>query len=82
MLDQLSHGRFEFGVGQGVSPPESRHRGLDPDSLRRRIEETLAVLVIGFTQKSITFKGEFFDFDHVPSRSSHIENRTRRCGTA
>ena len=31
MLDQLSGGRFELGVGRGVSPLESRSYGEDPD---------------------------------------------------
>lgn len=65
-LDQLSHGRFEFGVGHGVSPPEAMYWGMDPTSLRRRFEETLAVLIAGFTQPAINFKGEFFDFNDVP----------------
>src|SRR5436309_11432266 len=29
MLDQLSDGRLELGIGRGVSPFEARHYGLD-----------------------------------------------------
>ena len=42
MLDQLSHGRLELGVGRGVSPIESRIFGLNSvDESRERYRETL-----------------------------------------
>jgi len=42
MLDQLSHGRLELGVGRGVSPIESRIFGLNSiDESRERYRATL-----------------------------------------
>ena len=42
MLDQMSHGRLELGVGRGVSPIESRIFGLNSlDESRDRYRETL-----------------------------------------
>jgi alkanesulfonate monooxygenase SsuD/methylene tetrahydromethanopterin reductase-like flavin-dependent oxidoreductase (luciferase family) len=42
MLDQMSHGRLELGVGRGVSPIESRIFGLQNiDQSRERYRETL-----------------------------------------
>jgi alkanesulfonate monooxygenase SsuD/methylene tetrahydromethanopterin reductase-like flavin-dependent oxidoreductase (luciferase family) len=42
MLDQMSHGRLELGVGRGVSPIESRIFGLSSiDESRERYRETL-----------------------------------------
>ncbi len=42
MLDQLSHGRLELGVGRGVSPIESRIFGLSSiEQSRERYRETL-----------------------------------------
>ena len=44
MLDQLSRGRFELGVGRGISPIETAYYGVDP-ALRQKIYlETLQVL--------------------------------------
>lgn len=42
MLDQMSHGRLELGVGRGVSPIESKIFGLNSiDESRERYRETL-----------------------------------------
>ena len=42
MLDQMSHGRLELGVGRGVSPIESRIFGLSNiDESRERYRQTL-----------------------------------------
>ena len=37
MLDQLSGGRLELGVGRGVSPYELRNFGVDPENSRAKM---------------------------------------------
>ena len=49
MLDQLSGGRLELGVGRGVTPYELRYFGVDPTGTRPIFDKTLAVLVAGLT---------------------------------
>ena len=66
MLDQLSSGRFELGIGHGISPPEAVYWGLDPASLRERFEETFAVLMRACAGGSLTFHGKYFHYDDVP----------------
>src|SRR5215471_20284609 len=39
MLDQLSGGRLELGVGRGVVPYELRYHGVDPDDTRAVFDE-------------------------------------------
>ena len=66
MLDQLSGGRLELGVGRGVVPYELRYYGVDPDDTRAIFDETLAVLVTGLTNDRLTFEGRHYRYDDVP----------------
>jgi alkanesulfonate monooxygenase SsuD/methylene tetrahydromethanopterin reductase-like flavin-dependent oxidoreductase (luciferase family) len=47
MLDQLSGGRVDLGVGRGISPFEHRVFGHDAGEGRERFEEALAMIVRG-----------------------------------
>jgi alkanesulfonate monooxygenase SsuD/methylene tetrahydromethanopterin reductase-like flavin-dependent oxidoreductase (luciferase family) len=47
MLDQLSGGRVDLGVGRGISPFEHRLFGHDPDASRERFAELLPLVLAG-----------------------------------
>jgi alkanesulfonate monooxygenase SsuD/methylene tetrahydromethanopterin reductase-like flavin-dependent oxidoreductase (luciferase family) len=66
MLDQLSGGRLELGVGRGVTPYELRYFGVDPAGTRAIFDEALAVLVAGLTNSRLTFAGEHYQYNDVP----------------
>jgi len=66
MLDQLSGGRLELGVGRGVSPYEVGYHGLDPARTRAMFREALEVVVAGLTSERLTYKGEHYRYDNVP----------------
>ncbi len=66
MLDHLSGGRLELGVGRGIAPPEHELWGLENENARARSEETLAILLAGFETDTLTYHGQFWDFDGVP----------------
>jgi alkanesulfonate monooxygenase SsuD/methylene tetrahydromethanopterin reductase-like flavin-dependent oxidoreductase (luciferase family) len=66
MLDQLSDGRLELGVGRGVTPYELRYYGVDPASTREIFNESLAVLVAGLTNSRLTFEGAHYHYRNVP----------------
>ncbi len=67
MLDALSEGRFEFGFGKGISIPEHRLWGLDPDEAVARTEETMALLLAAFASgDELSFAGRFHTFENVP----------------
>jgi alkanesulfonate monooxygenase SsuD/methylene tetrahydromethanopterin reductase-like flavin-dependent oxidoreductase (luciferase family) len=66
MLDQLSGGRLELGVGRGVVPYELRYHGVDPDDTRAMFDEALAVLVAGLTGEQLTFAGRHYRYNDVP----------------
>ena len=66
MLDQLSGGRLELGVGRGVSPYELRYHGVDPAETRAIFDETMTVLTRGLSQERLSFQGVHYNYDNVP----------------
>ena len=66
MLDQMSHGRLEVGVGSGRSPIELMLYGRDIAELQAVFDEVFAVLQIALTQDRINFAGKHFKFSDVP----------------
>ena len=66
MLDQLSGGRLEVGVGRGISPFESGYYGVDYNQARKVFDETLEIITKGMISKSLTFDGEYYHFHDVP----------------
>jgi alkanesulfonate monooxygenase SsuD/methylene tetrahydromethanopterin reductase-like flavin-dependent oxidoreductase (luciferase family) len=66
MLDHLSGGRLELGIGRGVSPYELAYFGVDPTGTRPIFDEALAVLVAGLTHERLTFEGKHYQYHDVP----------------
>ena len=65
MLDHISGGRFEPGVGRGIRDIEHEWFGLDPLEARARYAETLEVLLQGLEHGRLNFRGRYFAFDDV-----------------
>src|ERR1700760_850280 len=66
MLDQMSNGRLELGVGRGVSPLESAFYGVDPKQSRDVYVEVLEVLLKGFQSEKLTHDGKLYHFKETP----------------
>ena len=66
MLDQMSAGRLELGMGKGISPIELAYFGADPARAQAIYLEASAVIMKAFSEKRLTHHGEHFHFDDVP----------------
>ena len=66
MLDHMSHGRFELGVGRGVSPVEVGFYGVDPEARAALFAEALAALKAALTSERLDFTSEHWAFRDVP----------------
>ena len=69
MLDHLSGGRMEIGVGRG-GVLEAYFWGQDSDVEVNyaRYLETLTIMREGLSHDALTYHGEFYDFDELPMR--------------
>jgi alkanesulfonate monooxygenase SsuD/methylene tetrahydromethanopterin reductase-like flavin-dependent oxidoreductase (luciferase family) len=66
MLDQMSGGRFELGIGRGVSPFETHNYALDFSQTGAMYHEAFQVLLKGLAADELTFDGKFYRFDKLP----------------
>lgn len=66
MLDQMSGGRLELGVGRGVSPYEVAYYGVDPAKAQSMYIEALQVILAALAGKTLDHSGEFYRFRDVP----------------
>ena len=73
MLDQMSGGRFQLGIGRGISPIESGFYGQNPEQSRQAFTEALQVILQGLTSKTLDFEGAFFRFRNVPMELAPLQ---------
>lgn len=66
MLDILSGGRLDFGVGRGIIPQHFEGFGVNPRESRARYEEALAIVRRAWTEDPFEYAGEFWQ---IPSLS-------------
>src|SRR5881398_1403671 len=73
MLDQMSGGRLELGIGRGISPYEVGYYGVDPATGPERFAEAMQVIMKGLTEKRLTHKGKYFTFKDVPMEMQPVQ---------
>jgi alkanesulfonate monooxygenase SsuD/methylene tetrahydromethanopterin reductase-like flavin-dependent oxidoreductase (luciferase family) len=66
MLDHLSKGRLDLGLGRGISPIEVNFYGVDAEKSPEIYGEAVAVLQQGLKSNVINFEGKHFTFKNVP----------------
>ena len=65
MIDQLSHGRLDFGAGMGAYDHEFRRWGLDYSRKREMVPEALEIIEMAWTEEAVTYEGKFWKYDRA-----------------
>jgi alkanesulfonate monooxygenase SsuD/methylene tetrahydromethanopterin reductase-like flavin-dependent oxidoreductase (luciferase family) len=66
MLDQMSGGRLEVGVGRGISPFELAYHSVPFMESRDMFEEALSVLIAGLRGQHLSHRGQYYRYADVP----------------
>jgi alkanesulfonate monooxygenase SsuD/methylene tetrahydromethanopterin reductase-like flavin-dependent oxidoreductase (luciferase family) len=66
MLDHLSNGRLDLGVGRGVSPYELNYAKVDPETSREVFIEAFDAVMHGLTHDRFSHAGKYFNYSNVP----------------
>ena len=66
MLDQLSGGRLQLGMGRGAVTLEQELYDIDPATTQRRYEEARDIVLAALTSASVDFSGEYFHVRDFP----------------
>ena len=66
MLDHLSHGRLEVGVGRGVSPFELKYHKIEHDESREIFIDAFNCVSKGLASEMLSYEGKYFTYKDVP----------------
>jgi alkanesulfonate monooxygenase SsuD/methylene tetrahydromethanopterin reductase-like flavin-dependent oxidoreductase (luciferase family) len=84
MLDQMSGGRLELGIGKGISPHELAYYGVTLEKAQGLYVEASAVILKALASGTLSFKGEHFRFEDVPIEMGSVQkpHPPLWCGTS
>jgi alkanesulfonate monooxygenase SsuD/methylene tetrahydromethanopterin reductase-like flavin-dependent oxidoreductase (luciferase family) len=66
MLDHLSHGRLEIGVGRGVSPFELKYHKVEHEDSRDIFIDAFKCLSAGLVTDKLNYSGPHYQYENVP----------------
>jgi luciferase family oxidoreductase group 1 len=73
MLDLMSNGRVDLGVGRGYQPTEFAGYGVDQTQTREMFDEAIRIIQMSWTRDRVTFHGKHYRFDHVTVRPKPLQ---------
>lgn len=73
LLDLMSDGRLDFGVGRGYQPVEYKGFQVDQSKSRMIFQESLEIIRQAWTTGKVNFHGEHFHYDDQPVRPQPLQ---------
>lgn len=65
LVDVLSNGRLDLGIGRGYQPIEFDGFGVPQDEASTRTEEIMDILRLAWTEESFSYHGKHFNYEDV-----------------
>ena len=65
MVDAISGGRLEFGIGSGNTEMDYKVFGVSRENDRRRFDEAFKIILKAWSNERIRHQGEFWQFDEL-----------------
>ena len=72
MLDILTSGRLNVGLGRGVPRDDLKH-GLDRDTAQARFEEGIEILMRSWTEDTFTYSGKAWNYIDITCRPRPLQ---------
>src|SRR3979411_3344265 len=73
MLDQISGGRVEFGIGRGATPSGLGFFGVEAGEAQSRYREAADVVLQAMAGGTLNYHGRYFDLQDVPISLSPVQ---------
>jgi alkanesulfonate monooxygenase SsuD/methylene tetrahydromethanopterin reductase-like flavin-dependent oxidoreductase (luciferase family) len=73
VLDHLSGGRLDFGVGRGIQPEAYAAYGLPMDDAAGRLWEAIEILVQAWTNEEFSYDGKFWQIPPTKVRPRPVQ---------
>jgi alkanesulfonate monooxygenase SsuD/methylene tetrahydromethanopterin reductase-like flavin-dependent oxidoreductase (luciferase family) len=73
LVDVLSNGRLDFGVGRGSTRYEYGNFNVDFETRTKRFQESLDIILGLWTTQGFTYQGDFYQLDDVSIAPSPIQ---------
>ncbi len=65
LLDQLTHGRVNWGAGRGFDAKEHKAFGVAPEDSYPKFRESVEVVLKAWQDGSFTHKGKYFEYEDI-----------------
>jgi alkanesulfonate monooxygenase SsuD/methylene tetrahydromethanopterin reductase-like flavin-dependent oxidoreductase (luciferase family) len=73
LVDLLSGGRLDFGIGRGFQPAEFRGYGVDQSKSRAIFREALEIILQAWTRDTVDFTGTHFKIEGLKVRPKPLQ---------
>jgi luciferase family oxidoreductase group 1 len=73
LLDLMSDGRLDFGVGRGYQPVEYKGFQIDQTKSRTLFRESLEIILQAWTTGKVNFHGDHFHYEDQPVRPQPLQ---------